>query len=336
MNTKLLVGIIVAVVIAVVFVVLFIVIHKKTKSKKITFKIIVACLSLIGEICNIIFLILPGYQALTFEINDYNSNDSFVVGHNSGVVVHENNGQVNIENHYSKENNPKLENSFMYHVVDDFVVGWFDSNGGRSSYTIDDINNGALGNKITFNSISDGNIGHEFNFVGAKENLPEDKISDYYNANEIEAKENSTYIVRLYAHNNSPKGYDGIAKNVKEMFYISDTYKVLKNDLKTKENNDEKGYYAVSVHGFIKSSNSIPEEVADGVKFYSDKPFKLEYIPGTSTYENGDIGKNRYPLSDNIVKDYVTIGYSKMDGQIPGCFKFTSQTTIKVRPIFYD
>lgn len=334
MNTKLLVGIIVAVVIAVVFVVLFIVIHKKTKSKKITFKIIVACLSLIGEICNIIFLILPGYQALTFEINDYNSNDSFVVGHNSGVVVHENNGQVNIENHYSNENNPKLENSFMYHVVDDFVVGWFDSNGGRSSYTIAEINNGILGDKITFNSISDSVIGHEFNFVGAKENLPKDKIKPYYNGNEIEAKENSTYIVRLYAHNNSPKGYDGIAKNVKEMFYISDTYKVLNNDLETKEKKYDKGYYAVSVHGFVKSSNSIPKEVSDGVKFYSSKPFELEYVPGTAILENNGIGKNQYPLDDNITKQYVSIGYNKLNGQIPGCFGFSSYTTILVKPIF--
>lgn len=56
-----------------------------------------------------------------------------------------------------------------YDTVDDFIVGCADSNGGREAYTLDQVNAGALDNAIIFNSISDGTIGHEFNFVGARE-----------------------------------------------------------------------------------------------------------------------------------------------------------------------
>ena len=79
-----------------------------------------------------------------------------------------------------------------YDTVDNFVVGWADSNGGREAYTLDQVNAGALDNAVVFNSISDGPIGHEFNFVGAREN--NGKLVDYWNANEIEAEEGKTYL----------------------------------------------------------------------------------------------------------------------------------------------
>ena len=48
------------------------------------------------------------------------------------------------------------------------VTAWGDSDNGRPSYTLDQINHGDLGDTITFNSISNGKIGDEKNFVGAK------------------------------------------------------------------------------------------------------------------------------------------------------------------------
>lgn len=57
------------------------------------------------------------------------------------------------------------------------VAGWGDSAGGRSSYTLSEVNAGALKNEIVFNSISDsqcdgGNnitvMCNERNFVGAR------------------------------------------------------------------------------------------------------------------------------------------------------------------------
>ena len=48
------------------------------------------------------------------------------------------------------------------------VNAWGDSANGRQTYTTADINNGVLGNTITMNSITNGKIGDERSFVGAK------------------------------------------------------------------------------------------------------------------------------------------------------------------------
>ena len=51
------------------------------------------------------------------------------------------------------------------------VMAWGDSAGGRTVYTLDEINAGKLGDTITFNSITNGKIGDERNFVGANGKL---------------------------------------------------------------------------------------------------------------------------------------------------------------------
>lgn len=93
-----------------------------------------------------------------------------------------------------------------------------------------------------------------------------------------------TYIVRLYAHNNSPKGYERIAEDVNIEFSISNMVKVSGNDVSLETFNCDNGYYAVAVHGYISSSNANSSTYSDGVKFVSDKPFYLEYIPNTALF----------------------------------------------------
>lgn len=212
-----------------------------------------------------------------------------------------------------------------YDTVDDFIVGFADSNDGRKAYTLDQVNSGALDNAIVFNSISDGTIGHEFNFVGTRENNGE--TVDYWNANEIEVEEGKTYTVRLYAHNNS-RISSNIAEDVQLSFNLSETKYVT---------NDEK--YEAAVHGYIRSSNSNPKWVSDGVKFTSDRPFQLMYINGTAMFENNAIGSKEnggFRLDDSVVGAWETIGYDKMDGRIPACYQYSSVTTIKVMPVFED
>ena len=61
------------------------------------------------------------------------------------------------------------DNNYSSNDIDTSVGGgWGDSDGGRPSYTIGQIDSGVLGDTITFNSISDGKIGDEKNFVAAK------------------------------------------------------------------------------------------------------------------------------------------------------------------------
>lgn len=215
--------------------------------------------------------------------------------------------------------------SSNFDTVDDFIVGWSDSNGGREAYTLDQVNAGALDSAVVFNSISDGTIGHEFNFVGARENNGE--TIDYWNANEIEVEEGKTYTVRLYAHNNS-RVANNVAEGVQVSFTLSDT-KYVTND----------ALYEAAVHGYIRSFNSDPEWVSDGVKFTSDRPFHLVYIIRTAMFENNVIGNMEnggFRLDDSVVAAWVTIGYDKMDGRIPACYQYSSITTIKVMPVFED
>lgn len=241
--------------------------------------------------------------------------------------------------------------------VNEWIVGWGDTSGGRQTYTIEQINDGALGENIVFNSIVDTNdslspedkaagviipLTDERNFVGARENsglnLGKDNV---WNGNEIEIEEGKTYIVRLYVHNNNPLGYNAIAKDVSVQFLISDLIRVQQNDISLDGFDSGNGYYGVSVHGFLDSSNANPSSYWDGVKFVSNKPFELKYIPGSALLENNGIGASSkygpYVLSDDIVTEKgIPLGYDILDGNMPGCYQYTAYISIVVMPVFYE
>ncbi len=63
--------------------------------------------------------------------------------------------------------NQEQDTSATDRSVNSVGGGWGDSDNGRPSYTIDQINTGVLGDVITFNSISDGKIGDE-KFCGSE------------------------------------------------------------------------------------------------------------------------------------------------------------------------
>ena len=82
---------------------------------------------------------------------------------------------------------------------------------GGQAITTDEVNNGALGETITFNSISDNPAlgGDEKNFVGARQ---VDSDSNVWNANTIAAEDGEKYYIRMYVHNDNPGGVDAVAK----------------------------------------------------------------------------------------------------------------------------
>lgn len=190
------------------------------------------------------------------------------------------------------------------------VMAWGDSAGGRPSYTLEEINSGILGNTITFNSISNGKIGHEFNFVGAR--LKTDN-SSFWNGNEITVEDGKIYTVRLYVHNNSPLGTDAIAENVRANF-------VLPNTISNSQ----------TITGYLRSSNATPDVYWDEVKLVSDENFTIEYVNGSAKYTNAI---HEFALSDKVVtsSDGVLLGYDSLDGRIPGCFYYDGQVTIEVK-----
>ena len=189
------------------------------------------------------------------------------------------------------------------------VHAWGDSANGRAVYTLDDINAGKLGDTITFNSITNGKIGDERNFVGAK--LSTD-TSNVWKANEISVKDGDIVTIRLYVHNNSPKGEKKIAEGVSANFSLPTT--VAKSH---------------TVIGYLNSSNATPNRYWDEVKLTSSDDFYMEYVEGSAKYTNSKMGT--VALSNNIINSAVTLGYEKLDGKIPGCYQYDGQVTIQVK-----
>lgn len=199
------------------------------------------------------------------------------------------------------------------------VYAWGDSDGGRPSYTTDEVNNGALGETITFNSISDNPVlgGDEKNFVGARR---VDSDSNVWNANTIAAEDGERYYIRMYVHNNNPGGDNALAKDTAVRFDIA-----------------EGSGTEVEVQGFITSSNASPAEYYDSVRFTSDTAFHLEYVPGSAFIENNGIAAGSgMGLSDEIVETEtgVLIGYDTLDGNLPGGYPYVAYVGIEVKVVY--
>ncbi len=180
--------------------------------------------------------------------------------------------------------------------------------GGRPSYTIEQINAGELKDTITFNSISNGKIGDEKNFVGARALNSTDWLG-----NSIDVKDGETYKIRLYVHNNSPKGEAAIAKGVKTTFSLPTTV--------AKSHN---------IIGYIDSSNAYPTRYWDAVDLKSDNNFYIEYVKGSAKYENAN---GTFALSDSVITTGATIGFNGLNGEIPGCYEFDGVVTIEVKVV---
>ena len=195
---------------------------------------------------------------------------------------------------------------------------WGDSNDGRPSYTTDEVNNGALGETITFNSISDNPAlgGDEKNFVGARR---VDSDSAVWNANTIAAEDGERYYIRMYIHNDNPGGVDAMAKDTAVRFDVA------------KGSGTE-----VEVQGFITSSNASPAEYYDSVRFTSDTTFHLEYVSGSAFIENNGVAAGGMGLGDEIVETEtgVLIGYDALDGNLPGGYPYTAYVGIEVKVVY--
>lgn len=210
---------------------------------------------------------------------------------------------------------------------------WGDSNGGRPSYSLQDVNEGKLGDKIVFNSITIAEtdytwyktygkdipaktITHEKNYVAAREDA--DTSSIWYD-NDIQVEDGGQYIIRLYVHNNNPNSEKAVAKNTKVYFNIP-----------------TESSTQVKVNGYIHADNADPTDYVDYVNFNSDHMFHLEYIYNSALIENNG-AVNDTTLSDDIVSPStggVLIGYDALDGNIPGGDQYISYITIKVKVVF--
>ena len=218
------------------------------------------------------------------------------------------------------------------------VSAWGNAGANRNTYTIKQINDGVLGNDIVFNSIVDSNdnlsakdkeagvimpLTDERNFVGARDASTGNKgKNNVWNGNEIIVEEGKTYVVRLYVHNNNPKGEAATAENVKVSFDFPDMISA---------NPRINGYIDAPGTKYSSYWDYVDFKSADGRAFY------LDYIEGSALLESNHYGANGgAKVSDAIVgKNGVKVSYkTNEDGKVPGCYGFASYYTIEVKPVF--
>ena len=214
------------------------------------------------------------------------------------------------------------------------TYGWADNGGGRRTYTVAEINDGALGNQIVFNSIEDDDstlteeeraqgittpLTDERRFIGIRDAATGNRGKEnVWHIGRVEIEEGKTYIVRMYVHNNNPRGLEAVAKDVTAQFALLDM-----------PNNEEK------IVGYISSSNAVPSVVRHSIllKSVDGRPFTLKYVEGSALLEN-NVYKDGIKLSDELVGEGIKIGYETMDGNLPGCYQYSCCLTIKVEPVF--
>ena len=192
--------------------------------------------------------------------------------------------------------------------------------------------------KVTFNSIKDPNAEFydEQYFVGVRVDDGDHGKDNVWSHDRITAKDGETYVIRAYVHNNAISSETnwkedgrGVAHNTKVAFnlpQISDT--------------------KINVHGIVSATNAVPQEIRDNIVFESenDQKFHLEYVFGSALLENNGIGskannngKSGRKISDDIVKAKsggTLIGFDALDGELPGCYYFSSYATIKVKVVY--
>lgn len=223
-------------------------------------------------------------------------------------------------------------------VAPAFVSAWGNAGANRRTYTIAEINSGALGDNIVFNSIkdTDANLSQknkeagvimpltdERNFVGARDKATGNNgKNNVWDGNQITVEEGKTYIVRLYVHNNNPKGEAATAENVKVSFQIPEMISATPR-----------------INGYIDAPGTAISSYWDYVDFKSadGRAFYLDYVEGSALIESNHYGAGGgKTVSDAIASNNgVKVSYkSEGDGKVPGCYDFASYYTIEVKPVF--
>lgn len=178
----------------------------------------------------------------------------------------------------------------------------------RPTYTIEQ-----PASHVTFNSITNNpNYGDERNFVIAKDDA-NNNVGGW--SDTVNVQPGHEYIVRMYVHNNAADNLNLVAKNTTAYASVPTTTGT-----------------SVQIQGIIGADNANPQKVWDEVVFKSDKKFNLAYVAGSAKFTNNVNSNPGFTLPDSIVTSTgAKLGYQQMDGNIPGCFKYSGIVTFKVK-----
>jgi hypothetical protein len=163
---------------------------------------------------------------------------------------------------------------------------------------------------VTFNSITNNpSVGDERPFLSGKVNSAPGNVVD-----NIHVNDNDEVVLRVYLHNNAASNLNLVSTNTRVKILLPKAASA-----------------ATYAAGYITSDNANPRVVADTVDFNGDRPFTVEYLPGTA-YLTNKIFTSGTLISDSVVSDSgALVGYNALDGRVPGCFEYSGYVTIRVR-----
>lgn len=138
-------------------------------------------------------------------------------------------------------------------------------------------------------------------------------------SNNASVKAGDTVSVRVYIHNNANSGTNdsgvGIAHNANVRVYLP--------------SGTANGF---DVAGYVGASNATPARVYDTGRI-SDaaQAVGLSYVPGSAKIYNDGPMKNGVSLPDSVVTTGAPIGYSALNGDLPGCFNYRAVVILQVK-----
>lgn len=178
---------------------------------------------------------------------------------------------------------------------------------------------------VAFDSITDNpNIGDERNFVGIRPDNGDNGINNVWSDSQA-VTGGQTYVVRMYVHNDAASNLNLVAHDVTAKFNLPTT---------TGTSVQVDGFLSTSNWGANNSGNNGSYyQIYDSATFTGSQPFNVAYIPGTLKYENNSVGANGgVALPENIfTSSGAKLGYSALDGNIPGCMQYAGYVTFKVK-----
>ncbi len=168
---------------------------------------------------------------------------------------------------------------------------------------------------VTFNSITNNtSVGDERNFTRIRE------TGSSVWGDKVTVQEGKEYTIRMYVHNNAASNLNLVATNVRA-------------SLNLPLNNYTTNFTA---NGFISADNAKPNKVWDQVIVNSDKEFRLQVV--SAKYFNNVTGNtNGWDLgSDLFTANGAQLGYTSLNGKIPGCMQYAGYIIVKVKPQFKE
>lgn len=192
------------------------------------------------------------------------------------------------------------------------VSAWYPE---RPTYTIEN-----PAPHVTFNSVTNNpNYGDERTFFDVKDaaNTNSGGFVD-----KATVKDGQELLLRVYVHNNAASSLNGpnytgsgVARNTKVRIHLPTATE-----------------QALRANAYISADNAKPQVVADTLDMVGQNGanFKVEYVPGSAMQYTNAVPSGM-KLNDSIVTTGAPIGYNKLDGNVPGCFEYTSIVTIKVK-----